>query len=89
MIHLLKVHQVPHTFLEQDNTEGKVGLPQNPGIHRVNPRYTVIGSGQVHVEDGVKGVGGVSSPGAYRLWSQAELWFCLYNLVVLCPLQVT
>lgn len=89
MIHLLKVHQVPRTFLEQDNTEGKAELPQNPGIHRVNLRYTATGSGQVHMEDGVKGVGRVYSPGAYRLWSQAEFRFCLYNLVVLCPLQVT
>lgn len=35
MIHLLIVYQVPGTFLEQDNTEGKAGLPQNPGTHRV------------------------------------------------------
>lgn len=54
MIHLFKVHQVPRTFLEQDNTEGKAGLPQNPGTHRVNPRYTSTASGQVHMEDGAE-----------------------------------
>ena len=64
MIHLLKVHQVPRTFLEQDNTKGKAGLPQNPGTHRVNPRYTSTASGQGHMEDGAKRVGRVYSPGA-------------------------
>lgn len=68
---------------------GQGWAPTEPRHHRVNPRYTSTGSGQVHMEDGVKGIGRVYSPGAYRLWSQAEFRFCLYSLVVLCPLQVT
>ena len=61
------------------------GQHRGQGWAPTEPRHP---QGQVHMEDGAKGVGKYTAQ-EHRPWSQAEFKSCLYNLVVLCPLQVT
>lgn len=73
---ILKVHPEPCRFLEQDDTEGGSGPPQNPSTHGVNLRSTSVGTSQVEVEESL------GSRKDAQHWSQdSGVRSCFYDLV--------